>query len=53
MCWICGLWRSRLPIDDMQKVSSAYTKDANQAYFVGHSEVLYADKKEPSARFVP
>ena len=35
---------NRLVIDDMQKVTSAYTKD-DPTSFVQNSEVLYADKK--------
>lgn len=34
-----------LVIDDMQKVSSAYTKDSNPIEFVRNSDVLYVDKK--------
>lgn len=34
-----------LVIQDMQKVTSSYTKDTNPAEFVRKSEVLYADKK--------
>lgn len=34
-------------INDMQKVSSVYTKDINPVEFVQNSDVLYADKKEP------
>lgn len=36
---------SGIVIDDMQKLSSAYTKDQNPADFIRSSEVLYADKK--------
>ena len=32
-------------LDDMQKVSSAYTKDTKPVEFISNSEVLYADKK--------
>ena len=39
----------RLRIDDMQKVTSAYTKDTNPAGFLMRSEVLYADKKRTAA----
>ena len=35
----------RLIIDDMQKVTSAYTKDNNPVAFVLNSDVLYADKQ--------
>ena len=34
-----------LVVDDMQKVSSAYTKDSNPVDFVEKSLVVYADKK--------
>lgn len=34
-----------LVVDDMQKVSSAYTKDKSPVDFVKNSEVLHADKK--------
>ena len=36
---------NHLIIDDMQKVTSAYTKDNDPISFVKRSEVLYADKK--------
>lgn len=36
---------NHLVIDDMQKVTSAYTKDNNPVEFVKSSNVLYADKK--------
>lgn len=39
----------RLRIDDMQKVTSAYTKDTNPVGFLMRSEVLYADKKRTAA----
>ena len=42
----------RLRVDDMQKVTSAYTKDTNPVGFLTRSEVLYADKKEPPRFFV-
>ena len=32
-------------LDDMQKVTSAYTKDTNPVGFITNSDVLYADKK--------
>ena len=35
-----------LVIDDMQKVTSAYTKDNNPVSFVRSSDVLYADKNK-------
>ena len=35
----------RLVLDDMQKVTSAYTKDNKPVEFVENSDVLYADKK--------
>ena len=35
---------NHLVIDDMQKVTSAYTKDRNPVDFVQSSEVLYVDK---------
>ncbi len=35
-----------LVIDDMQKVTSAYTKDNNPVDFVRNSDVLYADKNK-------
>ena len=34
-----------LVIDDMQKVSSAYTKDNNPVGYVSNSDVMYADEK--------
>ena len=36
---------NHLAVDDMQKVSSAYTKDANPVDFVKNSLVVYVDKK--------
>lgn len=39
----------RLRVDDMQKVTSAYTKDTNPVGFLTRSEVLYADKKRTAA----
>lgn len=36
---------NHLVIDDMQKVSSAYTKDNNPVGYVSKSDVLYADEK--------
>lgn len=36
---------SNLVVDDMQKVSSAYTKDAKPVEFVKNSLVVYVDKK--------
>jgi len=36
---------NRLAIEDMQKVTSAYTKNSNPVRFVENSDVLYADKK--------
>lgn len=35
----------RLVIDDMQKVTSVYTKDHNPVEFIRSSDVLYAEKK--------
>ena len=35
-----------LVIDDMQKVTSAYTKDTNPTNFIERSKVLYADKNK-------
>lgn len=36
---------NHLVIDDMQKVSSAYTKDNNPVGYVSKSDVMYADEK--------
>ena len=36
---------NNLVIEDMQKVSSAYTKDKDPVRFIQNSNVLYADKK--------
>lgn len=36
-------------IEDMQKVSSAYTKDVNPERFIRQSDVLYADKKRTTS----
>jgi len=36
---------SNLVVDDMQKVSSAYTKDTNPVDFIKNSIVVYANKK--------
>lgn len=36
---------NNLVVDDMQKVSSAYTKDVNPVEFIKNSFVVYADKK--------
>ena len=36
---------NNLVINDMQKVTSSYTKDSNPVKFVRDSDVLYADKK--------
>lgn len=36
---------NNLAIDDMQKVSSVYTKDNNPVEFVKASDIVYADKK--------
>lgn len=36
---------NHLVIDDMQKVSSAYTKDNNPIDYVSNSDVIYADEK--------
>lgn len=33
-----------LAIDDMQKVTSSYTKDSNPVWYVQNSDILYADK---------
>lgn len=33
-----------LAIDDMQKVTSSYTKDNNPVWYVRNSDILYADK---------
>lgn len=33
-----------LAIDDMQKVTSSYTKDNNPAWYVQNSDILHADK---------
>lgn len=38
-------------LDDMQKVTSTYTKDTNPVNFIQRSEILHADKKEPSRFF--
>jgi hypothetical protein len=35
-------------LDDMQNVSSAYTKNVKPMEFISNSEVLYVDKEEPS-----
>lgn len=35
----------KLVVDDMQKVSSAYTKETNPKAFVEKSQIMYADKK--------
>ena len=40
---------NHLVIDDMQKVTSAYTKDNNPVEFVSRSKVLYADKKRATS----
>ena len=39
----------RLRIENMQKVTSAYTKDTDPVGFLMRSEVLYADKKRTAA----
>jgi hypothetical protein len=36
---------NNLVVDDMQKVSSAYTKDVNPVEFIKNSFVVYVDKK--------
>lgn len=36
-------------VNDMQKVSSAYTKSKDPVSFVQHSDVLYADKKRATS----
>ena len=36
---------NNLTIDDMQKVSSVYTKDNNPVEFIKASDIVYADKK--------
>ena len=33
-----------MAIDDMQKVTSSYTKDSNPVWYVKNSDILYADK---------
>ena len=40
---------NHLVINDMQKVTSAYTKDSNPVQFVQDSNVLYADKKRATS----
>lgn len=35
----------KLVVDDMQKVSSAYTKETNPKAFIEKSQIMYADKK--------
>ena len=40
---------NHLVIDDMQKVTSAYTKDSNPVQFVQNSNVLYMDKKRATS----
>lgn len=40
-----------LLIDDMQKVSSAYSKDVAPENFIKRSFILFADEKEPSRFF--
>lgn len=46
---------NHIVINDMQKLTSAYTKDTNPVQFVRDSEVLYAseNKKEPRRCFGP
>lgn len=34
-------------IEDMQKLTSAYTKTISPEEFIRNSEIMYADKKEP------
>ena len=40
---------NHIVIDDMQKVTSAYTKTNNPVEFIRNSDVLYADKKKPTS----
>ena len=40
---------NHLVVDDMQKVSSAYTKDNNPIEFLEKSDVLYLDKKRTTS----
>lgn len=40
---------NNLVIEDMQKVSSAYTKDNNPVDFLKKSDVMYADKKRTTS----
>ena len=42
-------FEGRLLVEDMQKVTSAYTKDTNPVGFLMRSEVLYADEKRTAA----
>ena len=42
-------YEGRLLVDDMQRVTSAYTKDNNPVSFIMNSEALYADKKRAAA----
>ena len=42
-------FEGRLLVEDMQKVTSAYTKDTNPVGFLTRSEVLFADEKRTAA----